>query len=162
MGLWDVVNNLTRLRSTQRERYRVTIFGSTRVPEDHWVYAAVRNVAEELTRMGCDIITGGGPGLMAAANEGTNHADSTGHDRSIGIRVQLPFEQDVNAFVTQAYEHRTFFTRLQQFVLMSDAFVVVAGGIGTVLETMMIWQLLQVGHLQNTRSFWLGKCTRNS
>ena len=51
MGLWDVVNNLTRLRSTQRERYRVTIFGSTRVPEDHWVYAAVRNVAEELTRM---------------------------------------------------------------------------------------------------------------
>jgi len=49
MGLWDVVNNLTRLRSTQRERYRVTIFGSTRVPEDHWVYAAVRNVAEELT-----------------------------------------------------------------------------------------------------------------
>ena len=55
-----------------------------------------------------------------------------------------------------------YFTRLQQFVLMSDAFVVVPGGIGTVLETMMIWQLIQVGRLQNTRSFWLGKCTRDS
>jgi len=102
MGLWDVVNNLTRLRPTRRERYRVTIFGSARVPEDHWVYAAVRDVAEELTRMGCDIITGGGPGLMAAANEGTKRADSDAPDRSVGIRVQLPFEQDVNAFVSQA------------------------------------------------------------
>jgi hypothetical protein len=75
MGLWDVVNNLTRLRPTRRDRYRVTIFGSARVPDDHWVYVAVRDVAEELTRLGCDIITGGGPGLMAAANEGTRRAD---------------------------------------------------------------------------------------
>ena len=58
-------------RPTQRERYRVTIFGSARVPEDHLVYAAVRDVAEELTRMGCDIVTGGGPRLMAAVNDGT-------------------------------------------------------------------------------------------
>jgi uncharacterized protein (TIGR00730 family) len=157
LGLWDVVNNLTRLRPTQRERYRVTIFGSARVPEDHWVYAAVRDVAEELTRLGCDIVTGGGPGLMAAANEGTRRADPNTLKRSVGIRVQLPFEQDVNAFVTQAYEHRTFFTRLHQFVLMSDAFVVMPGGIGTVLEAMMIWQLLQVGHLQRTPLILVGK-----
>jgi hypothetical protein len=157
MGLWDVVNDLTRLRPTQRERYRVTIFGSARVPEDHWVYAAVRDVAEELTRMGCDIITGGGPGLMAAANEGTSRAESKAHEQSVGIRVQLPFEQEVNAFVTQAYEHRTFFTRLHQFVLMSDAFIVMPGGIGTVLEAMMIWQLLQVGHLQDTPLILVGK-----
>jgi predicted Rossmann-fold nucleotide-binding protein len=67
----------------------------------------------------------------------------------IGIRVDLPFEQEVNAFVTEAFEHRTFFTRLHQFVLASDAFVVAPGGIGTVLETMMIWQLLQVKHLES-------------
>ena len=107
--------------------------------------------------MGCDIITGGGPGLMAAANEGTKRADSDARDRSDGIRVQLPFEQDVNSFVSQAYEHRTFFTRLHQFVLMSDAFVVMPGGIGTVLEAMMIWQLLQVGHLQGTPLILAGK-----
>jgi uncharacterized protein (TIGR00730 family) len=158
MGLWDVVNNLTRLRPTQRDRYRVTIFGSARIPEDHWVYAAVRDVAEDLTRLGCDIITGGGPGLMAAANEGTRRADpEAAAARSVGIRVELPFEQDVNAFVTQAYEHRTFFTRLQQFVLMSDAFVVMPGGIGTVLEAMMIWQLLQVRHLEGAPFILVGK-----
>jgi predicted Rossmann-fold nucleotide-binding protein len=92
LGLWDVVNSLTRLRPTHRERYRVTIFGSARIPEDHWVYAAVRDVSKELTRMGCDIITGGGPGLMAAANEGTRRADSSARTSSVGIRVQLPFE----------------------------------------------------------------------
>ena len=118
----------------------------------------MRDVAEELTRLGCDIITGGGPGLMAAANEGTRRADpKAAAGRSVGIRVELPFEQDVNAFVTQAYEHRTFFTRLQQFVLMSDAFVIMPGGIGTVLEAMMIWQLLQVGHIQGAPFILVGK-----
>ncbi|MFO0807617.1 MAG: LOG family protein [Gemmataceae bacterium] len=157
MHLWEAVNDLTRLRPTKRERYRVTVFGSARVPKDHWVYAAVRDVAAELTRMGCDIITGGGPGLMQAANEGVKLGDQDGTKRSIGIRVDLPFEQEVNSFVTQAFEHRTFFTRLHQFVVMSDAFVVVPGGIGTVLETMMVWQLIQVRKLENTPLILAGK-----
>lgn len=75
MGLRDVVNEFRRLRPTRPDRYRVTIFGSARVTEDHWVYAAVRDLAEELTRQGCDIITAGGPRLMAAADEGTKRAD---------------------------------------------------------------------------------------
>jgi uncharacterized protein (TIGR00730 family) len=157
LSLWDAVNNLTRLRPTKRQRYRVTIFGSARVPREHWVYQAVRDLAAELTRLGCDIITGGGPGLMEAANEGGRLADPDGACHSVGIRVDLPFEQNVNAFVTQAFEHRTFFTRLHQFVLMSDAFVVVPGGIGTILETMMIWQLLQVRKLHNTPLVLAGK-----
>ena len=57
MHLWEAVNSLTRLRPTQRGRYRVTIFGSARIPKDHWVYAAVRDLAEEVTRLGCDIVT---------------------------------------------------------------------------------------------------------
>jgi predicted Rossmann-fold nucleotide-binding protein len=77
--------------------------------------------------------------------------------QSVGIRVSLPFEQEVNAFVAQAFEHRTFFTRLHQFVLTSDAFIVAPGGIGTVLETMMIWQLLQVRHLRDTPLILVGK-----
>jgi uncharacterized protein (TIGR00730 family) len=150
-GLWDTVNSLTRLRPTKRDRYRVTIFGSARVDSNHWVYAAVRDTAAELTRLGCDIVTGGGPGLMQAANEGVKLADPTGaHQKSVGIRVELPFEQDVNAFVTDAFEHKTFFTRLHHFVLVSDAFIVTPGGIGTVLETLMVWQLLQVRHLHDT------------
>jgi uncharacterized protein (TIGR00730 family) len=154
LGLWDVVNNLTRLKPTRRDRYRVTIFGSARAVPGSFGYEETKRAAAALAEMGCDIITGGGPGLMQAANEG---AAGTDRAHSIGIRVDLPFEQEVNAFVTEAFEHRTFFSRLHQFVLTSDAFVVAPGGIGTVLETMMIWQLLQVKHLQDTPFILVGR-----
>jgi predicted Rossmann-fold nucleotide-binding protein len=91
---------------------------------------------------------------MQAANEG---ATSAGAPASVGIRVELPFEQDVNPFVDQAFEHETFFTRLHHFVIASDAFVVVPGGIGTVLETLMIWQLLQVRHVDEVPLILVGK-----
>ncbi len=156
-SLWEAVNNLTRLRPTKRSHYRVTVFGSARVPSDHWSYQAVRDLAAELTRLDCIIITGGGPGLMQAANEGVHVANPDAPQGSLGIRVDLPFEQDVNAFVSQAFEHGTFFTRLHHFVLASDAFVVVPGGIGTVLETMMVWQLLQVQKLHDTPLILAGK-----
>jgi uncharacterized protein (TIGR00730 family) len=155
LGLWDVVNNLTRLKPSRRERYRVTIFGSARVKPGAFGYEETKRAAAALAEMGCDIVTGGGPGLMQAANEGAASAPDRAH--SVGIRVDLPFEQEVNAFVTQAFEHRTFFTRLHQFVLTSDAFIVAPGGIGTVLETMMIWQLLQVRHLQDAPLILVGK-----
>lgn len=155
LSLWDAVNNLTRLRPTVRERYRVSIFGSARVKPGTFGYEETKRVAKSLAEMGCDIITGGGPGLMQAANEGA--AGIPERSRSYGIRVDLPFEQNVNAFVSQAYEHRTFFTRLHQFVIASDAFIVAPGGIGTVLEMTMIWQLLQVGHLQNVPLILVGK-----
>lgn len=146
-GLWTTVNNLSRLRPSSRERYRVTIFGSARTEPGNWVYDEVRQLSAGLSAMGCDIVTGGGPGLMEAANRGASEGDELAPTDSIGIRVQLPFEQTVNPFVEQAYEHGTFFTRLHQFVLMSDAYVVVPGGIGTLLEATMIWQLLQVRQL---------------
>ena len=149
LDLWEAVNNLTRLRPSKKERYRVTIFGSARIPKDSWVYKEVTRLASELSDMGCDIVTGGGPGLMQAANEGAGKAAGSRRGGSLGVRIDLPFEQDINPFVEQAFEHRTFFTRLHQFVLMSDAFVVVPGGIGTALETLMVWQLLQVRHLDD-------------
>jgi uncharacterized protein (TIGR00730 family) len=154
LGLWDIVNNLTRLKPSRQDRYRVTIFGSARARAGSFGYEETKRAAAALADMGCDIITGGGPGLMQAANEGA--ASAPDRARSVGIRVDLPFEQEVNAFVTQAFEHRTFFTRLHQFVLSSDAFIVAPGGIGTVLETMMVWQLLQVHHLENTPLILVG------
>src|SRR6187200_3455022 len=154
LGLWDVVNNLTRLKPSHRDRYRVTIFGSARAKPGTVAYEETKRAAKALAEMDCDIITGGGPGLMQAANEGVGLA---GKSESLGIRVDLPFEQEVNPFVELAYEHRTFFTRLHHFVLASDAFIVAPGGIGTVLETMMIWQLLQVRHLQQTPLILVGK-----
>jgi uncharacterized protein (TIGR00730 family) len=155
IGLWSVVNNLTRLRPTRHDRFRVTIFGSARAKLGPLAYEETKRVAAALSELGCDILTGGGPGLMQAANEGA--ARVSGPGRSVGIRVELPFEQDVNAFVTQAFEHRTFFTRLHHFVLASDAFIVAPGGIGSVLETMMVWQLLQVGHLRDVPLILVGR-----
>ena len=156
LGLWEVVNSLTTIRPTKRERYRVTIFGSARLEPDNPLYDGVRHLASELTAMGCDIVTGGGPGLMQAANEGSVIADPADQTKSIGIHIDLGFEQDANPFVEQVYQHQTFFSRLHHFVLVSDAFVVVPGGIGTTLEALMIWQLLQVRKLHETPLIMVG------
>jgi hypothetical protein len=155
-GLWGLVNNLTRLRPSRRERYRVTIFGSARARPGTFVYDEVKRLGGELAAMGCDVVTGGGPGLMRAANEGAQERAAGERVQSFGVRVELPFEQEVNPFVQEAFEHQTFFTRLHQFVLMSDAYVVVPGGIGTVPEAMLVWQLLQVRHLHETPLIFTG------
>ena len=99
LGLWDVVNTLTRLRPSRSKRYRVCIFGSARVKPGMFGYEETKRAAHALARMGCDIVTGGGPGLMQAANEGASSAPE--RSRSYGIRVTLPFEQNVNAFVSK-------------------------------------------------------------
>jgi uncharacterized protein (TIGR00730 family) len=159
-GLWATVNNLTRLRPSHHERYRVTVFGSARTEPGHWVYEEVKQMCSALSAMNCDIITGGGPGLMQAANEGALAAQASQGVQSIGIRVHLPFEQNLNPFVEQAFEHATFFTRLHHFVLISDAYIVAPGGLGTLLETMMIWQLLQARHLHDTPLIFAGSMWR--
>jgi uncharacterized protein (TIGR00730 family) len=159
-GLWSLVNNLTRLEPSRREHYRITIFGSARPQPGHFVYEEVKRMSAAFAELGCDIVTGGGPGLMRAANEGAAQVQQEGRVQSVGIRVDLPFEQEVNPFVAQAFEHETFFTRLHHFVLVSDAYVVAPGGIGTVLEAMMIWQLLQVRHLHDRPLVFVGPMWR--
>jgi hypothetical protein len=156
-GLWEVVNDLTRLRRTTRQNYRVTIFGSARIETASPAYESVKVLAAELTRLGCDIMSGGGPGLMRAANEGAASVAPGELDRSVGIRISLPFEQEVNPFVGKVYDHSTFFSRLHHFMIVSDAFVVVPGGIGTLLELSIAWQLLQVRKLYNTPLILIGK-----
>lgn len=157
-NLWKVVNELTHLRPTKRAHYCVTIFGSARAKPGSFAYEQVEQIAKSLASMGCDIITGGGPGLMQAANEGAADVGAPQRSRSVGIRVNLPFEQSVNPFVTEAYEHETFFSRLHHFILASDAFIIVPGGIGTTLEAAMVWQLLQVGHIKkDTPLIFVGK-----
>jgi uncharacterized protein (TIGR00730 family) len=154
MNLWEAVDTLTRLRPSRRERFRVAIFGSARAGPGTFAYEEVKRAAAALTEMGCDIVTGGGPGLMQAANEGAASVGE-GH-RSTGIRVELPFEQGANPFVEHLFMHKSFFSRLHHFVIASDAFVVAPGGIGTVLETFMIWQLLQVRHVEHVPLILVG------
>ncbi|MFM2429116.1 MAG: hypothetical protein RLZZ511_329 [Cyanobacteriota bacterium] len=154
--LWDVINQLNQIPGPQCDRYRVSIFGSARLSADDPLYSDVRHLAQALTAMGCDIVTGGGPGLMQAANEGSVLADPDDLTQSIGLRIALDFEQGTNPFVEKLYNHETFFSRLNQFILLSQAFVVVPGGIGTTLEMMMVWQLIQVGKLPNVPLILVG------
>ncbi len=156
-NLWGVANELSRIKPAKPKNYRVTIFGSARIQPGQPLYEEARLLAEELTLLGCDIVTGGGPGLMQAANEGSQKGDPLNQSRSIGIRVELPFEQNANPFVEDLYTHKTFFTRLHQFVRLSNAFVILNGGIGTTLETLLIWQLLQVRHIEHIPLIFVGE-----
>ena len=157
LGLWDVVNNLSRLRPAQWRGFRVTIFGSARVEPGTVAYEQVKRLARELAAMGSEVVSGGGPGLMQAANEGAREGAPGDPTRSIGVRIKLEFEQHTNPFVGQSHDHGTFFSRLHHFVLLSHAFVVVPGGIGTTLEALMIWQLLQVRNLYGTPLIMIGR-----
>ncbi len=156
-NLWSVANTLSRIKPTKPSRYRVTVFGSARIKPGQQLYEEVKRLAKVLAERGCDIVTGGGPGLMQAANEGALLGDPNDETKSIGVRIALPFEQGANPFVEQVYTHDTFYTRLHQFVRLSDAFVVVGGGIGTALETLLIWQLLQVRHLHDVPLIFVGE-----
>src|SRR4029450_8697763 len=157
LGLWEVVNNLSRLRRAHWRGFRVTIFGSARAEPGTVAYEHVKRLARELASMGWGGGPGGGAGLMQAANEGAREATPDDPSRSIGVRIKLEFEQHANAFVGESHEHRTFFSRLHHFVLLSHAFVVVPGGIGTTLEALMIWQLLQVRNLTGTPLIMIGR-----
>lgn len=153
--LWKVVDDLASVPAPT-DYYRVTIFGSSRMTRGGELYDDVRRLAAELSSRGCDIVTGGGPGLMRAANEGEEEGDVEERTRSFGLNVELPEEQGTNPFVEQAYTHRSFFTRLHHFVRLSSAFVVVPGGIGTTLEAMMVWQLCQVRHIHDRPLIFVG------
>lgn len=157
--LWKVVDDLSSVPAPT-EYYRVTIFGSSRMTRGDELYGDVRRLARELSGRGCDIVTGGGPGLMEAANEGERLGDDSDRTRSFGLNVELPEEQGTNPFVEEAYSHRSFFTRLHHFVRLSSAFVVVRGGIGTTLEAMMVWQLCQVRHVRDRPLVFVGEMWR--
>jgi hypothetical protein len=84
-GLWATVNNLSRLRPFSRDRYRVIVFGSARTQPRHWVYEEVRRMCAALSATDCDIVTGGGPGLRQAANDGAHQAQVNGADQAMAV-----------------------------------------------------------------------------
>lgn len=146
--LWDTINDLDQIQPERVEHYRVSIFGSSRIRRGDPIYEEVKKLSFELARMGIDIVTGGGPGLMEAANAGAVEGQIDSHARSFGLAIHLPTEEAANPFVDKVFRHRTFFSRLHHFVRLSSAFIVMPGGIGTALELFMVWQLLQVKHMK--------------
>lgn len=117
----------------------VSIFGSARTALSDRYYEAAVRTAELLGRAGFAVITGGGPGIMQAANQGARQAEAL----SIGCNIQLPFEQDVNEYVDRAMEFRYFFVRKTMFIKYSEAFVTFPGGFGTLDELFGALVLIQ-------------------
>ena len=139
-------------------RPAVSIFGSARTPPDHANYLLTEQIARQLSDAGFSVISGGGPGIMEAANKGAYFGKSP----SVGLNIQLPHEQHTNPFqdITQTFHH--FFARKVMFVKYAAAYVVMPGGFGTLDELMEALTLLQTGKTHSIpivlvgTEFWAG------
>jgi uncharacterized protein (TIGR00730 family) len=125
-------------------RRGVAVFGSARTPEDSPRYALARDLGRALGAAGFCVITGGGPGAMEAANRGARDAGAA----SIGLTIDLPFEQGRNRYVDVAIDFHYFFARKVMFVRYSGAFVVLPGGYGTLDELFEALTLIQTGKIR--------------
>jgi uncharacterized protein (TIGR00730 family) len=123
----------------------VTIFGSARVKADTPDYELARDIARRLAEVGFAIITGGGPGIMEAANRGCRE----GGGLSIGCNIELPHEQGLNEYVDLGVEFKYFFARKTMFVKYADAFVIMPGGFGTLDELFESLTLIQTGKIRD-------------
>ena len=121
------------------------VWGSARTPEGHPEYALAREVGRRLGQAGFSVITGGGPGSMEAANRGAQDAGAT----SVGLNIELPFEQHINPYCDIALEFHYFFTRKLMFMRYSCALLVFPGGFGTLDELFEALTLTQTGKVHH-------------
>jgi uncharacterized protein (TIGR00730 family) len=154
--LWETIEALERLQPRNLKHFRVSIFGSARIEETHPLCAEAQELAQRLAEAGCDIVSGGGRGLMQAVDLGASRG-AVRQPADGDLPVRLVVDDEAAPFVERVYRHRTFFSRLHHFVRLSSAFVVFPGGIGSTLEAMMVWQLLQAKHLPPTPFLLYGR-----
>jgi uncharacterized protein (TIGR00730 family) len=121
----------------------ISVFGSARITESDPMYAAARAFGSAAAKAGYAVMTGGGPGVMEAANRGCHEAGGT----SIGCNIELPFEQHLNAYVDLGIDFRYFFVRKTMFVKYAEAFTVFPGGFGTLDELFEALTLVQTGKI---------------
>ena len=131
----------------------VSVFGSARFPESHPLYATARRLGQLLAEAGFAVITGGGPGLMEAANRGAH--ESGGY--SIGLNIELPFEQNTNRYTSLSVDFRYFFVRKTMFVKFATGFVIFPGGFGTLDELFEALTLVQTRKIHRFPIILFGK-----
>jgi uncharacterized protein (TIGR00730 family) len=127
------------------DRPAVALFGSARVAESHRAYAAAREVGRRFGEAGWAVVTGGGPGVMEAANRGARDAGGL----SVGFNIELPHEQGSNAYLDISYTFEHFYARKVCFVKPSEGFVIFPGGFGTLDELFEALALIQTGKVQS-------------
>ena len=128
-------------------RFRVAIFGSARLKKNDPKYKLIHQLAKMLAARGIDIVTGGGPGLMDAASRGHHAGRKNENDvYAMGLTIHLPKEQKESFHLDLKKDFHKFSNRLDHFIHLSNVVVVAPGGIGTTLELMYAWQLVQVKH----------------
>ena len=148
------------LENYTNNHYRVSIFGSARIKPNDEDYKTTYSLAKSLGKLGIDVLTGGGPGLMEAANKGVRDGQEEfgTKSKSYGITIELnQFEEKPSEHLDVQHHHRRFSSRLDDFMRLSHAIVVVPGGIGTALELFFTWQLIQVGHIEERPIILVGK-----
>lgn len=139
------------------KHFRVAIFGSARLKKTDKAYKEVYLLAHRLAELNIDVVTGGGPGLMEAANRGHKVGRKKGSDvHSLGLNIVLPFEQQGNGFLDVKRDFHAFSKRLDAFMLLSNVVVLAPGGVGTLLEFFYSWQLMQVKHTQKMPIIMMG------
>lgn len=141
----------------KRKEFRVAIFGSARIKKNDKIYKKVFDLAYEIGRHKFDVVTGGGPGLMEAANAGHELGDIGEKADSIGLVINLPWESKGNKHLEIKKRFAQFSKRLDTFMALSKVAVIMPGGIGTALELFFTWQLLQVRHLKPIPIILVGK-----
>ncbi|MCL4387079.1 LOG family protein [Patescibacteria group bacterium] len=132
-------------RRISPKHFHVTIFGSARIQKNDPVYKEIYKLAEMIGKRNWDVVTGGGPGIMEAANLGHRKGNIGKNAHSIGLGIKLPHEQRFNTGVQFYQEFKIFSRRLDNFMMFSNAIVIAPGGVGTLLEFLYSWQLMQVG-----------------
>lgn len=139
--------------------FRVCIFGSARIKQDEPIYNITHRLAYLIGELGVDVLTGGGPGLMEAANKGVREGSTAAgkKSKSFGISIELNRFESPSEHLDIKHHHRKFSSRLDDFMRLSNVIVVTPGGIGTILELYFSWQLLQVGHMPDRPIILIGK-----
>lgn len=150
-------NHRTMKEELKRKEFRVAIFGSARIKKDDKIYKQVFDLAYEVGKHKFDVVTGGGPGLMEAGNAGHEAGDKREVADSIGLVINLPWESSGNRHLEIEKSFDTFSKRLDTFMALSGAVVIMPGGIGTCLELFFTWQLLQVKHMKPIPIIVVGK-----
>jgi len=150
------MNNNEQDEELFKKHFRVAIFGSARITNNDPTYTQIYQLAKLIAAENIDVITGGGPGLMDAANSGHQDGRKNLDCYSIGLNICLPDEQKPNLHLDIKKEFHRFSKRLDTFMALSNAVVVAPGGVGTLLELVYTWQLLQVKHIENIPIILLG------